>query len=102
MKSIGTIAAMVFLAAATAFGDGAVLFTQNCAPCHGKDGSGNTSVGRSLKAKDLRSPEVQKLSDAEMTKIITDGKGNMPAFKARFKPEEIVEIVKFLRSIATK
>jgi len=94
--------ALTLFVASTALGDGAVLFTQNCAPCHGKDGSGNTSVGRSMKAKDLRSAEVQKLTDAEITKIIADGKGNMPSFKARFKPEDIAALVKHIRAIAAK
>ena len=90
------------LVAPLALGDGAVLFTQNCSPCHGKDGSGNTPVGKSMKAKDLRSAEVQKLTDAEITKIISDGKGNMPSFKARFTPADIAELVKHIRSIAAK
>ena len=97
-----TLLMLLLAPAALGAPDGATLFTQNCSPCHGKDGSGNTPVGKSMKAKDLRSAEVQKLTDAEITKIISDGKGNMPSFKSRFKPGDIAELVKHIRSIAKK
>ena len=38
------------------------VYLDKCSVCHGKDGSGNTAKGRKLKAKDLRSPEIQKMS----------------------------------------
>ena len=34
-----------------------------------------------VEMKDLKSPEVQGVSDDEMKKIITEGKGKMPAVK---------------------
>ena len=75
-------ALLVATAPARAIGDdSAATFKTKCAPCHGADGSGQTPVGKNLKVRDLRSAEVQKLSDAEITKVLTDGKGKMPASK---------------------
>lgn len=90
--------ALVFMPA-VALADGAPLFKQNCAPCHGVDGSANTPAGKSLKAKDLRSAEVQKKSDEDLAKQIRNGKGPMPAFKA-LKANEVDELVAFIRALA--
>jgi len=79
------------------FADGAATFKTKCAPCHGTDGSGQTPVGKNLKVRDLRSAEVQKLSDAEMTKVLADGKGKMPASK--LAPEDIKAVIGFIRSL---
>ena len=84
--------------------EGAQLFKTSCAMCHGADGSGNTPMGKRLNLKDLGSAEVQHLSDAEITQIIDDGKGDgavkMPAFKSRLKPEQVKDLVAHIRSLA--
>jgi mono/diheme cytochrome c family protein len=84
-----------------ALADGAALFKQNCAPCHGADGSANTPAGKSLKAKDLRSPEVQKKTDAELASQIRNGKGPMPGFKT-LNDAQVGELVAFIRALAKK
>jgi cytochrome c6 len=82
--------------------NGAAIFKAKCATCHGPDGSGNTAVGKSLKVADLRSAEVQKKSDAELTQSIAEGKGNMPGFKSTATEDEIHAIVMFVRTLASK
>src|SRR2546427_9367324 len=47
--------ALAFPCYLRAEGDAAKLYKANCAVCHVADGSGNTSSGKALKAKDLRS-----------------------------------------------
>ena len=56
-------------------------FRTKCATCHGPDGSGS-EVGKTMNVPDLRSPAVQKLPDAELAQVISDGKGGMPSFKS--------------------
>jgi cytochrome c6 len=86
-----------------AFGDGAALYKQKaCAQCHGADGSGNTPVGKSLKARDLRSGDVQKQSDDELAAAIADGRGKMPAYKSSLSAEQVRELVTYIRSLAKK
>lgn len=80
-------------------GGGATLFKGRCAACHGADGSGNTALGKSMKLHDFSSPEVQKLSDAELTAIITNGKGGMPSYKDKLTSEQIKQIVSFIRTL---
>jgi len=80
-----------------AFADGAALYKTKCAPCHGADGSGQTPVGKSLKVRDLRSAEVQKLSDAEITKVLSAGKGKMPASK--LSADDMKAVIGFIRTL---
>lgn len=87
---------------ASAFADqsdkGASAFKGNCASCHGDDGAG-TALGKAMQAPDLRSQDVQKLSDADLAKAISDGKNNMPAFKATLSAEQIQALVKHVRNL---
>jgi mono/diheme cytochrome c family protein len=80
--------------------DSAQLYKTNCAMCHAADGSGNSPSGKALKAKDLRSDEVQKKSDAELIDGISKGQGKMPAFGKKLKPEQIQQLVSYVRQLA--
>jgi mono/diheme cytochrome c family protein len=99
--------AAVFLASATSASNsgqgneneaGQAAFKKHCVACHGTDGAG-TPLGKSLKAADLRSPEVQKKSDAELAQSIAEGKGNMPPSKQILDPEQIQAVVKYVREL---
>lgn len=89
-------------AAVRAQGDGAKVFKANCTLCHGADGSGNSPSGKALKAKDLRSDEVQKQTDATLAEVIAKGRGKMPAFGSKFSPEVINSLVAYIRQLAKK
>ena len=76
-------------------------FRSKCAMCHGQDGAGST-VGKSMNVPDLRSPAVQKLPDAELAQIISNGKGGMPSFKDSLSEEQIHSLVSYVRSLHQK
>jgi cytochrome c6 len=69
--------------------------------CHGPDGAGS-EAGKSLNVPDLRSPEVQKLPDAELAKVISEGKGGMPPFKGSLNEAQIHAMVTYVRSLRQK
>lgn len=79
--------------------DGSVIYKSKCAMCHGPDGAGQTTMGKNLKLRDLRSASVQTQTDVQLTKWISDGKGKMPAYKAKLTPADIDALVGFVRSI---
>jgi mono/diheme cytochrome c family protein len=79
--------------------DAAKIFKTSCTLCHSDDGSGNSPTGKALKAKDLRSDEVQNKTDAELTETITKGKGKMPAFEAKLSPDKIKSLVAYIRQL---
>ncbi len=72
-----------------------------CAMCHGPDGSGS-EVGKSMNVPDLRSPAVQKLPDAQLAQIISDGKGGMPSLKNWLSEGQIHSVVAHTRSLHQK
>ena len=89
--------AMALILPASAFADGASLFKTKCAACHGPDGTGQTPMGRKLLVKNLGSAEVQKLTDPEITQVLTDGKGKMP--KSKLSAEDMKAVIEFVRSL---
>lgn len=59
-------------------------------------------MGQTLKIPDLHSEDVQKLSDAELTQIVTKGKNKMPAYEGKLSKEQIAQLVGFVRDLAKK
>jgi mono/diheme cytochrome c family protein len=64
------------------------------------DGSANAKLGQQLRAPDLRSQDIQKLSDDELKQVITKGKANMPVFGEQLSPVEIEQLVKYVRVLS--
>jgi len=82
--------------------DAAALYKTKCAACHGADGKGDTAIGKTNKIRDLSSADVQQQSDADLTAIIANGKGKMPAYAKSLKPEQIKDLVAYIRGLAKK
>lgn len=80
---------------------GVATFRTKCAMCHGQDGGGS-EVGKSMNVPDLRLPAVQKLPDAELAEVISNGKGGMPSFKNSLSPDEVHAMVTHIRSLRQK
>ena len=77
------------------------VYLDKCSVCHGQDGAGNTAKGRKLKVKNVRSPEVQKLTDAEMIDIVAKGKGkDMDGFGKELGDDMVKQLVTYYRSLA--
>jgi mono/diheme cytochrome c family protein len=78
-------------------------YLETCAICHGADGGGQTARGKKLKLKDLRSAEVQKLPDAQLTEIIAKGKGrDMPPYEQELGQAGVAGQVAHVRALAKK
>jgi mono/diheme cytochrome c family protein len=77
------------------------VYLDKCSVCHAQDGSGNTAKGRKLKVKNVRAPEVQKLSEAEMIEIVAKGKGkDMDGFEKELGSDMVKQVVSYYRSLA--
>ena len=92
LLAVGLVAA----SASPAFADdAAATYKAKCAMCHGPDGKGGK-----MGTRDFASPEVKAETDAQLTDIITKGKGKMPAYTGKLKDDEIKGLVTYVRSLA--
>lgn len=70
-----------------------------CALCHGEDGASNTPQGKKTNAPDLRTPEIQRLSDGDLAKLVEEGHAKMPSFKIQLSKEQIKSLVYYIREV---
>ena len=98
----GTLCCLVLPPSLYAQSDVAKVYKTNCVLCHGADGSGDNPTGKAMHAKDLRSEEVQKQSDPELAEVITNGRGKMPAFGKKIKPDDVTKLVAYIRALPGK
>ena len=75
------------------------LYQTKCAMCHGADGKGDTPAGKAMKAHDFHSPEIIKMSDAELIAITTEGKERMPGYGSKLSAPEIEALVAYIRTL---
>ena len=78
----------------------AATYKAKCVTCHGADGKGDTPAGKSTKVRSFADPEVVKASDDDFAGIIEKGKGKMPGYGKSLKPDEIKDMVAYIRSLA--
>lgn len=97
LLAAGIFTTMQPLPISAAVQDGATVYKTKCVSCHGVDGSGNTAAGKKLNVRDLRS-EAKKMSDAQISELITKGKGKMPANKS-FSADQVKQLVAHVRGL---
>jgi mono/diheme cytochrome c family protein len=67
------------------FADGAATYTAKCKMCHGAGGEKNfANLGASA---------------ADLAKIVTDGKGKMPAYKGKLSNDDIKAVVIYIKTL---
>jgi mono/diheme cytochrome c family protein len=82
------------------FADSGVdIYKTKCSACHGKNGAGDTMLGKNLKLRPLGSDDVQKQSDDELFAIISRGRKRMPPFDRKLSKDQIHDLVKYIRSL---
>ena len=96
---LAVVVLLISLPAVAAGPDGAAIYKTKCASCHGTDGSGQTAVGKAMKVRDLRSDEVQKQTDLQLTKTISGGKGKMPGFGKQLSTADIQALIAQIRML---
>lgn len=83
-----------------AFGQsgGRDLYLAKCSACHGSDGAGNNTIGRSMKLTDVR-PAIRQMRDEQLRELILHGQGKMPSNK-KLGEEKLRNLTAFLRDLA--
>ena len=95
-----TMIAMTGSALAADAKTGRDLYLRSCRGCHGANGEGNPAMEKSLKIKieSLDAKVVQSMSDAELHKVIADGKGKMPAM-SYLSSAQVDDVIAYIRSL---
>jgi mono/diheme cytochrome c family protein len=78
------------------------LYQSKCSVCHANDGSGNTAKGRELKVRDFKSPEVKKMTDAQLYKITAEGKGKMEGYEKSLGKEKVQMLIEYCKELMNK
>ena len=75
---------------------GADTYKAKCAMCHGPDGKKeNAAMG----TKALTSPDVQKMSAADLAAVISKGKGKMPAYAGKLTDDQIKAVAEYVKTL---
>jgi mono/diheme cytochrome c family protein len=98
MFALALAAAAAMLAADAKAGK--ALYDTSCKSCHGPDGAPNAAVAKMMKVemKDLKSPEIQSMSDADLASVITKGKGKMQPVKT-VTGKSVDDVIAHVRSL---
>jgi len=84
---------------------GQQVFAVNCAPCHGRNGDGQSVVAEHFKARgfvppvDFRAQRAQSRADGELYWAIVNGVGNMPPFGDLLQDDDIWSVVHVVREV---
>src|SRR5437867_11326419 len=83
-----------------AFAASRATFMKNCKECHGEKGNGGPvklEDGTRLKVPSLREGHAVRHPDSDFLKQITKGGDGMPAFDKKLTPEQMNDLIKFIR-----
>lgn len=75
----------------TSLPDGRTIFENKCARCHGHDGTKGL-----LGAKNL---QISRLPDAELLRVVTNGRKIMPAWGKRLSGQELQLVVNYVKQL---
>src|SRR6202035_2742165 len=81
---------------------GEEIFQEMCAGCHGPDGRAQHDIGKALGAVALTCEGIQQKSNAELSKSVKAGKGNMPAFENKLADDEIKAVLTYIKQLGKK
>jgi mono/diheme cytochrome c family protein len=75
------------------------IFADKCVQCHKENGEGGQVdiEGDKFKVPSFKDDKVKAGDDKKYTRVIEEGDDKMPAFKKQLKPEEIAQLIKFVR-----
>jgi mono/diheme cytochrome c family protein len=79
---------------------GRAVYEARCTRCHGSDGAGRTRMAEIVEPPDMTDPAWQRRrSSARMIASVTNGRGQMPAFKKKLTRQEIAAAVAYVRTL---
>ena len=83
--------------------DGATVYTDNCAKCHGPDGKGDTGMGKKAKAAGKKWPDLtqSKMDPVKALEVIENGVSGstMKGYKEKLPAEALTNVRDFVMKL---
>jgi hypothetical protein len=101
MRSLLVVALLCILSACGRSERMNSIYAERCLSCHGAIGRGDGPVAASLTTAlpDFRQT-VERKSTAQIRRIISEGRGVMPAFDPALRPSEVSDMVQMVRFLS--
>lgn len=104
LKTILAVTALLACTAKIIAADAQEIWEKNCAACHGKDGKGETKMGKKSGCKDYTDAKVQtEMTDEKVLKAIKEGvkegdKEKMKSFADKVSDDEAKALIVYIRT----
>ena len=83
-----------------AFADVRGIYAKDCQNCHNADGTGGKvklDDGKTLRVPSFRAGHALRHTDSDFRRQVSEGGDGMPAFKDKLSPQQIDELIRFVR-----
>ena len=98
--AIPVMASLLLSASASVGADGAAIFKQNCATCHGATGHADTPAGKSLKVPALAGDaKVAGMSDADVAAAIKANAKHAAVLK-KLSDDDVAAVATYVKGLA--
>jgi mono/diheme cytochrome c family protein len=99
-RSLLVLAAVVSLAGTVSFAQstGEATYKAKCQMCHGATGTPSAGMAKAMGIKAASDPDIQKLTVAQVSAAVKDGKGKMKLI-AGLTDEQIKEVSAFYKGL---
>ncbi|MFQ5684965.1 MAG: c-type cytochrome [Candidatus Binatia bacterium] len=82
---------------------GKKIYKMMCRKCHGNEGKGDGPKGKSLKKKPANYTKpgfFDEHPDAELKKVVVEGKKPMPSFRKKLKDKDVDDVIAYIKTLA--
>jgi mono/diheme cytochrome c family protein len=80
---------------------GQKVYQRDCQSCHGRDGTGNPQLEKTLKVTipPITAAALAQKNDTEVLHVIAEGKGKMPGFAKKLSAEEQRQVLNYMKTL---
>jgi mono/diheme cytochrome c family protein len=78
---------------------GEAIYKTHCQGCHGANGVPSPGMAKMMGIKPVTDPAIKKLTVAEMSAAVKDGKGKMRPFSGKLTDAQIKGAVEYYRGL---
>jgi cytochrome c6 len=104
LRTVAVLVGALALASTAVAADlelGKKTYGSKCVSCHGADGKGNAKLAERMKMTIPDLGPAGSKGDAELLKVVADGKRPMPGFGKSLSQAELEAVVAYVKALAS-